>query len=37
MQIIQNKMIKMENNISQLHQKYKDLVINTIATKKNIF
>ena len=37
MQIIQNKMIKMESIISQLHQKYKDLVINTIATKKIFF
>ena len=36
-QIIQNKIMKMENTISQLQQKYKDLVINTLATKKIFF
>ena len=36
-QIIQNKIMKMENTILQLQQKYKDLVINTLATKKIFF
>ena len=36
-QIIQNKIIKMENIIIQLQQKYKDLVVNTLITKKIFF
>jgi len=37
LQLIQNRIVKMENIISQLQQKYQDLVSNTLTIKKVFF